>query len=103
MARPGIILYFELRQQLSSLTYEEKGRLIDAMLEYGELGVVPEFTGTLAIAWDFVKIKLDYDCGRYDKTILKRKYANYCRKCKDNGEMPASFEEWRSNDATYQQ
>lgn len=94
MARPGIILYFELRQQLSSLTYEEKGRLLDAMLEYGELGVVPELKGALAVAWSFIKVKLDYDEGRYDLRIAKRKYATYCRECQKNEETPMEYEEW---------
>ena len=94
MARPGIILYFELRQQLSSLTNAEKGMLLDAMLEYGELGVVPEFKGALAVAWDFVKIKLDKDGGQYDRKIAQRKYATYCRECKKNDEAPMTYDDW---------
>ena len=94
MARPGIMLYFEIRQPLKELSDADKGRLLDAMLEYGELGTAPKFEGMLAMAWGFIKPKLDRDAEEYNQTIFKRQYANYCRKCRDKEETPASFEEW---------
>ena len=65
-SRPGIMLYFEIRDALRFLTLEEKGQLLDAVLEYGMFGTVPEFAGILGMAWAFVKPKLDVDAERYD-------------------------------------
>ena len=53
------MVYFDLLPPLRVLSYEDKGRLIEAMLEYGQNGVVPEFDGMLALAWGFVKPKSD--------------------------------------------
>ena len=94
MARPGIIVYFELRQQLSLLSYEEKGKMLDAMLEYGECGTIPEFTGMLAMAWGFIKTKLDRDSDEYDLSVKRRQYATDCRERKKHGEPSIGFDEW---------
>lgn len=51
MARPGIMLYFDILEPLKVLPDADKGRLFVAILEYGQFGVVPEFEGMLAMAW----------------------------------------------------
>lgn len=94
MARPGIMLYFDILEPIRVLPDEEKGRLLVAMLEYGQRGIVPEFDGMLALAWGFVKPKIDKDSDEYNKTILKRQYATFCRDRKRKGEPDISFEEW---------
>ena len=43
MARPGIMVYFDMMGPLSKLPDADKGRLFWAMLEYGKFGTVPEF------------------------------------------------------------
>ena len=48
------------------LSDAEKGRLLVAMLEYGEKGILPQFDGMLALAWGFVKTKLDRDDETYE-------------------------------------
>ena len=35
---PGIMLYYEIRSALEHLSFDEKGQLLDAMLNYGEYG-----------------------------------------------------------------
>lgn len=94
MARPGIMLYFDIRQPLEVLPYEDKGRLFDAILEYGELGTIPEFDGMLAMAWGFIQPKLDRDSKEYERTVLKRQYATFCRELKRKGAPDVSFDEW---------
>ena len=94
MARPGIMLYFDILEPIRVLPDDEKGRLLVAMLEYGQSGIVPEFTGMLALAWGFVKPKIDKDSEEYNKTILKRQYATFCRDRKRKGEPDISYEEW---------
>ena len=94
MARPGIMLYFDILEPIRVLPDADKGRLLVAMLEYGQRGILPEFDGMLALAWGFVKPKLDKDSEEYNRTILKRQYATFCRDRKKKGEPEISFDEW---------
>ena len=94
MARPGIMLYFDILEPIKVLPDADKGRLLVAMLEYGQSGIVPEFDGMLALAWGFVKPKIDKDSEEYNKTVLKRQYATFCRDRKRKGEPEIGFEEW---------
>ena len=59
--RPGVMLYFDLRPSLKLLSTEDRGRLFDAILDYAELGVVPELDGMLAMAWEFIRPRIDKD------------------------------------------
>lgn len=94
MARPGIMLYFDILEPIKVLPDADKGRLLVAMLEYGQSGIVPEFEGMLALAWGFVKPKIDKDSEEYNRTVLKRQYATFCRDRKKKGEPDIGFEEW---------
>ena len=94
MARPGIMLYFDILEPIRVLPDADKGRLLVAMLEYGQSGIDPKFTGMLALAWGFVKPKIDKDSEEYHKTVLKRQFATVCRDRKKNGEPDITFEEW---------
>ena len=104
MARPGIMLYFDILEPIKVLPDADKGRLLVAMLEYGQSGTVPEFEGMLALAWGFVKPKIDKDSEEYNRTVLKRQYATFCRDRKKKGEPEISFEEWMMtiDDQSYQ-
>ena len=94
MARPGIMVYFDMMGPLKVLPDTDKGRLFWAMLEYGKNGTVPEFDGMLSLAWEFVKPKIDKDSEEYNRTVLKRQYATFCRDRKKKGEPEISFDEW---------
>lgn len=95
MARPGIMVYFDMMGPLAKLPDADKGQLFWAMLEYGKSGTVPEFDDlALALAWEFVKPKIDKDSEEYNRTVLKRQYATFCRDRKKKGESEISFEEW---------
>lgn len=94
MARPGIMLYFDILEPIKVLPDADKGRLLVAMLEYGQRGTVPEFDGMLALAWGFVKPKIDKDSEEYNRTVLKRQYATFCRDRKKKGEPDITFDEW---------
>lgn len=96
MAKPGIMIYFDIRQPLSVLSDADKGRLFDAILEYGELGTVPEFAGMLEMAWGFIRPKLDRDGEAYDTAVMQRRYAAYCKKMSNMKLQKASFEEWKN-------
>lgn len=94
MARPGIMLYFDILEPIRVLPDADKGRLLVAMLEYGQSGIVPEFNGMLALAWGFVRPSIDRDSETYNRTVLKRQYASFCRDQKRRGEPEITFEEW---------
>ena len=97
--RPGIMVYFDMAEPLKVLGYEEKGRLLDAMLDYGQFGVVPEFDGVLTVVWGFIRPKLDADAKSYRKKVVKNTYSSYCAKEKKNGNnTPLDFEEWCSKE-----
>ena len=93
--KPGVMLYFELRPSLRRLSSRERLALYDAIMDYGEWGVVPDFTGKLAVAWDFVQPKLDRDDEAYLRNVQQRRYALYARECKRDGAEPLSYKEWR--------
>lgn len=94
MARPGIMLYFDILEPIKVLPDADKGRLLVAMLEYGQSGTVPEFDGMLALAWGFVKPKIDKDEAEYNLSVLRRQYATVCRERKKKGEPEITFDEW---------
>ena len=94
MARPGIMLYFDILEPIKVLPDADKGRLLVAMLEYGQSGTVPEFDGMLALAWGFVRPKIDKDEAEYNLSVLRRQYATVCRERKRKGEPEITFDDW---------
>ena len=92
--KPGVMLYFELRPSLRRLSSRERLALYDAIMDYGEWGVVPDFTGKLAVAWDFVQPKPDRDDEAYLRNVQQRRYALYTRECKKDGVLPLPYEQW---------
>ena len=94
MARPGIMLYFDILEPIKVLPDADKGRLLVAMLEYGQSGKVPVFDGMLALAWGFVRPKIDKDESEYNMSVLRRQYATTCRERKKKGEPDITFDEW---------
>ena len=92
--KPGVMLYFELRPSLRRLSSRERLALYDAIMDYGEWGVVLDFTGKLAVAWDFVQPKLDRDDDNYARKSQVRRYAVYIRESKKDGVLPLPYEQW---------
>lgn len=98
MARPGIMLYFDILEPIRVLPDSDKGRLLVAMLEYGQSGKVPVFDGMLALAWGFVKPKLDRDDESYEEAKVQRRYAAFCKKRNTLNLPKIPFEEWLAMD-----
>ena len=71
--QPGVMLYFEVLPSLSRLSWEEKGRLFQAILEYGAQGTEPQLEGMVGVVWDFVRPRIDTDRSRYEQTCERRK------------------------------
>ena len=92
--KPGVMVYFDLRKMLKLLPDAEKGKLFEAILDYGETGETGELTDTLQIVWPLIQNRLDTDSLQYDKKVVKRKYASYTRWTKEHQEIPLSYEDW---------
>lgn len=93
--RPGIMFYFDdLEPALKMLSDEETGILFKAAMEYGHYGVIPEFYGMAAMAWSFIRSKIDRDRDAYQKTCVKNAYNRYLGECKRHGATPLSMETW---------
>ena len=64
--QPGVMLYFDVRESIAQLSYEEKGMLLDAILDYGQNAAEPNFADrTLALIWPFVRKDIHRDAQRY--------------------------------------
>jgi len=74
--QPGVMLYFDVRESIAQLSYEEKGMLLDAILDYGQHGREPEFAGGgLCFIWPFVRRDIHRDSERYEALRAQRKAA----------------------------
>lgn len=94
MSKPGSMLYHDNINALKHLSNEELGQLFIAILEYGQDGTLPQFDGALAMAWAFIKPKLDRDEERYQKSVARGSYAAYCREAKKRGLSKLPKEIW---------
>lgn len=90
--QPGVMIYFDIAEPLKGLSYEEKGRLLEAILDYGRFGLVPEFDGLLMVVWGFIRPKLDIDASNYRKKVVRNTYSSYCAKVPKPERM--DYEEW---------
>ena len=93
--KPGVMIYFDLRKMLKLLPDSEKGKLFEAILDYGETGCTGELTDTLKIVWPLIQMRLDPDSLRYAEVGLKRKYAAYMRWAKEHNEETLPFSHWK--------
>lgn len=73
--RPGIMLYFSVRPALKRLSAEQKGKLFDTILDYGENGLLPDFDGLLGVCWDFIQPMIDKDAAAYSEKCSKARSA----------------------------
>ena len=92
--KPGVMIYFDLRKMLKLLPDSEKGKLFEAILDYGETGSTGELTDTLKIVWPLIQMRLDSDSLQYDKKVVKRKYAAYSRWANEHGDTVMEYEDW---------
>lgn len=103
--RPGVMLYFDIMPALEKLNDEQRGALLTAIMGYAHDGRLPALDPVTAMAWEFIKPKIDKDQETYNNVVLKREYATYCRDTKRSGETPVSFSEWKhhviSHDITW--
>jgi len=66
-----IPFYFSYRKKLEKLSDQEVGRLVRALLEYGETGETEELTGRESIAFDFIADDINRAKAAYDERCAK--------------------------------
>ena len=71
----SFVLYYDYRIHLQILTDEERGKLLMALMDYGEKGKEPEFEGAALMAFSFITLQMDKDAERYAETCRKRSEA----------------------------
>ena len=75
MSKSSFVLYHDMRGPLELLSDEERGRLFSAIFAYSEDGVEPNFTGSLQLAFAFVRTALDRDAAAWEDKVQKRREA----------------------------
>lgn len=92
--KPGVMVYFDMLPVIAQLSNADKGKLFQAILEYAQLGVVPELPAKLRPVWPMLTTRMDHDDIRYQRTVAKRKYAAYARWRKEEEKEPLPFTDW---------
>lgn len=96
MARPGLLLYFDILPALDKLPHEAVGELLLKALHYAQDGVEPTFDDSaLTFAWAFLRPSIDRDGLAYDEKRQRGDWLVYCRQCKRDGVDALDFETWR--------
>lgn len=70
--KKGFVLYYDYRQHLALLTDEQRGKLLMALLNYGESGTAPELDGMTMMAFSFITSQMDRDEQKYQEIAKKR-------------------------------
>ena len=92
--KPGVMIYFELRGVLKLLSDAEKGKLFEAIWEYGETGLTPTLPDKVLVIWPLIQMRMDTDTDRYNLMGMKRRYAAYVRWSREHGITPSEYNEW---------
>ena len=92
--KPGVMVYFDMRQTLEHLSDRHVAALFRAILEYGETGRRPKLPDKLLVLWPLVEMRINTDDSRYRENVRKRKYAAYCRWAAKKDIEPLCYEEW---------
>lgn len=73
MALEYIPFYYSYRKKLEKLSDQEIGRLVRALLEYGETGETEELAGRESIAFDFIADDINRAKAAYEERCAKNK------------------------------
>ena len=96
-AQPGVMIYFDLKPIIKELSPEQAGVLFLTILEYAELGVLPDFAGdpVLRMAWACIQPKVDRDIETYRTKCEKNAYNQYKRWQQDKNLEVLPFDDWK--------
>lgn len=101
MARPGFMCYLDNWGPIvDDMDEHTIALLLKACVARARGDEEPELTGMAATVWKMLLPSFDRDGERYEQTKLARRYAAYCRVCREKGIEPLARKAW---DAARQQ
>lgn len=74
-SRKSFLMYYDYRQHLAILSDEDRGKLLMALLDYGENKTEPNLNGAALMAFSFIAGQMDRDAEKYERTVQKRREA----------------------------
>ena len=63
--KKGFVIYFDWREQFELLPPEDRGKLLMALLDYGESGKMPDLHDSVSMAFSFMRAQMDRDATKY--------------------------------------
>lgn len=63
--KKGFVIYFDWREQFELLPPEDRGKLLMALLDYGESGKMPDLHDSVGMAFSFMRAQMDRDATKY--------------------------------------
>lgn len=97
MARPGVMIYFDVIPAIELLSSSDSGDLLKAILHYAKDGIDPVIPERLQIAWSFIKPLIDRDNERYEGMAQQNRYKAYKRECKRTDTELLDFDIWATS------
>jgi hypothetical protein len=70
--KKSFILYMDTYENIKDIPLEEKGKLLDAIFNHA-LDNTVELTGVAGMAFNFIKMQMDRDSGKYETFIEKQR------------------------------
>ena len=71
--KKSFVLYHDNREQIELLSDEQAGRLLKALMQYSECGIVPDFSDPmLKMVFSFLASQIRRDTEKYEETCRKR-------------------------------
>lgn len=104
MALEYIPFYYSYRKKIEKLSDQEVGRLVRALLEYGEAGEAEELTGRESIAFDFIADDIDRAKKSYEDKCTKNRANSMKRHEKETDVRPntTEYDRIQSNTTVYE-
>ena len=96
--KPGVMIYFnQFRGLTQFMTKGQKADLVDALVDFAELGKLPDFHGDTVLSTAFygaIRLNAEEDDRRFTKKSNGRKWANYVRWSEKYRAYLPEREEW---------
>ena len=86
-------IWTSFREVIDPLNDSERGRLFTAMLEYAELGTVPDFKGNERFIWPSAKQAIDRSRAESERLTVTGSKGGIPKKTKENHQEPTETKE----------
>ncbi len=104
MAKPGMMLYWEMFDTLDRAKGEKVKTLLSAMRNFSQYGEIPDFNGdeALDLVWGILQQRIESDNANYEKIVQQRKDAVNSRWEKERAKKNLAQEAIRTNTTEYE-